>query len=519
METKIFKNIGDFIINTKPTAPSNLEQTIKNNTTTLKWGKASDAQTSQDGLSYNIRVGSSSGSSNIVNPMSSTFNGYRRIPAIGNAGQNINSYTLNLPAGTYYWSVQAIDNTFTGGDWADENSFTVTSTQASDIVVDNLSIDSMRIKWTNESGKNCVVFIAEGNKGMAKPINNITYTANKIVGLGTKIDTTGWFCVYNGSQNEVTITGYKELTLYSLAVIEYIGNEGYENYNLSITKGNPITLISKGIFEEQASIYLIGLQASSADWGDYNNDGFLDILLTGSPDGKSNTSKIYKNNGNGTFTEQIDISLIGICGTAAWGDFNNDGFLDILIVGNHGTFGSINPVSKIYKNNGDGTFIEKTGISLPAVAISSVAWGDYNNDGFLDILFTGVRNMEHYSTIIYKNNGDETFTEQISIQLIGLKSSSAAWGDFNNDGLLDFRLTGITDSDPQYRVFLIYKNNGDGTFIEQDKHYYDSESRCESRKVIYLATNNLFLLVCELCLLVVDSSFYENYFCILFNGL
>ena len=86
------------------------------------------------------------------------------------------------------------------------------------------------------------------------------------------------------------------------------------------------------------------------------------------------------------FTEQTGIALTGVQnGSVAWGDFDNDGYLDILLTG----YGPAGPVSKVYRNNGNNTFSEQTGIILTGVGSSSVAWGDYNNDGKLDILLTG----------------------------------------------------------------------------------------------------------------------------------
>ena len=73
-------------------------------------------------------------------------------------------------------------------------------------------------------------------------------------------------------------------------------------------------------------------------------------------------------------------------GSVAWGDYDNDGDLDILLTGREYT----GRISKIYRNNGDNTFTEQTSISLTGVGSGSVAWGDYDNDGDLDILLTGV---------------------------------------------------------------------------------------------------------------------------------
>jgi len=236
--------------------------------------------------------------------------------------------------------------------------------------------------------------------------------------------------------------------------------------------------------------------------GDYNNDGFLDILLTGRIDDNYSTiSKIYKNNGNGTFTEQTSISLPGSQICAAWGDYNNDGYLDILLNSNfpklfknngNGTFTELTTISlanvsymttvdynndgfldvllnaningtrysKIYKNTGDGTFVEQA-TNLAGISEGCSAWGDYNNDGFLDILITGWTNNYFTASKVYKNNGNGTFSEQTNISLQGSSYGAAAWGDYDNDGNLDILLTG------EFYFSKIYRNNGNGTFTEQ----------------------------------------------------
>ncbi len=126
-------------------------------------------------------------------------------------------------------------------------------------------------------------------------------------------------------------------------------------------------------------------------------------MLTGYT-GSSRVSKIYRNNGNNTFTEQTTIALTGVSsGSVAWGDYDNDGDLDILLTGKKGEDFLGNPlhISKIYRNNGDNTFSQIA--SLSGVQRSSVAWGDYDNDGDLDILLTGYLNnfpIEYTSKIL-----------------------------------------------------------------------------------------------------------------------
>ena len=162
---------------------------------------------------------------------------------------------------------------------------------------------------------------------------------------------------------------------------------------------------------------------------------------------------IYKNNGDNTFTEQTSISFNGISSSSAWGDYDNDGYLDFLLTGY--VFG-IGRVSWVYRNNGNGTFTQQSSISLIGVETSSVSWGDYDNDGDLDILLTGYNSGDAGISRIYRNNGNNSFTRQTSIYLTGIENGSVSWGDYDNDGDLDILLAGSSGSG---YISKIYRNN------------------------------------------------------------
>ncbi|NOR44836.1 MAG: hypothetical protein GQ534_04550, partial [Candidatus Delongbacteria bacterium] len=193
---------------------------------------------------------------------------------------------------------------------------------------------------------------------------------------------------------------------------------------------------------------LPNVHRGSLAWGDYDNDGDLDILLSGEDNSSDIICEIYRND-SGIFTD-IDAGLEAVwLSSVAWGDYDNDGDLDILLSG----FSS-RRVSKIYRND-SGMFTDINAV-LHEMANGSVAWGDYDNDGDLDVLLTGEDNDGEWvrHSKLYSNNAG-VFTE-INAGLTGLSSSSAAWGDYDNDADLDILLTGYTGSES---ISKIYRND------------------------------------------------------------
>ncbi|MBL4655731.1 MAG: CRTAC1 family protein, partial [Bacteroidia bacterium] len=189
-------------------------------------------------------------------------------------------------------------------------------------------------------------------------------------------------------------------------------------------------------------------------WGDYDNDGYLDLFI-------SNlyvTNVLYHNNGNGTFTE-VDTSIIEHAGTyprcGVWGDYDNDGNLDLFVACGGGNASTDN---LLYHNNGDGTFTRiTTGDIVSNGGYSSGAtWGDYNNDGYLDVFVT---NGSTSANFLYENNGDGTFTKITTGDIVTDKATSAVctWIDYDRDGQLDLYVA-------NWDVNYLYNNNGDGTF-------------------------------------------------------
>ncbi|MDB6022438.1 MAG: regulatory domain of in-like proprotein convertase, partial [Pedosphaera sp.] len=200
---------------------------------------------------------------------------------------------------------------------------------------------------------------------------------------------------------------------------------------------------------------LPGLINGAAAWGDFDNDGNLDILLTGEDADYNFLTQVWRNLGNGSFTN-ISAGLPGVVDSAiAWGDFDNDGRLDILLTG-YGIDGQF--ISQVWRNLGNGAF-SNINVALPGVADGAVAWGDFDNDGFPDILLTGYNGSNPIAQV-WRNLGNGQFTN-INVALPGVYHSAVAWGDYNHDGKLDILLSGNSDAGP---ITQVWRNLGNGQF-------------------------------------------------------
>ena len=236
--------------------------------------------------------------------------------------------------------------------------------------------------------------------------------------------------------------------------------------------------------------YFMETLGSGAAFFDYDADGDPDLyFVNGAPlpgyiAQDVPTNCLYRNNGDGTFTDVTEKSGVGDTGYGhgcAVGDYNNDGQLDLYVT-NYGT-------NRLYRNNGDGTFTdvaEVAGVTEPRWS-SSCAFADYDRDGNLDLYVVnyivfdidenpwcglkekGIRaycepdNFPAQSDTLFRNNGDGTFTDvtkSAGIYNTTGKGLGVVWGDYNNDGVPDIYVA--NDSTENF----FYHNNGDGTFEE-----------------------------------------------------
>jgi hypothetical protein len=203
---------------------------------------------------------------------------------------------------------------------------------------------------------------------------------------------------------------------------------------------------------------LPGVAQSSGAWSDFDGDGRLDFLITGTTNGNSSgaISQLWRNTVGG-FTNVPIAGLPGVYfGSMAWGDFNNDGRPDFLITGI--TNGAANDATaQLWQNTGNGF----TNVPIPGlrgVFVSSLAWGDYDNDGRLDFLLEGLA-ANGFLSEVWRNTGNGFVSVPVP-GLAGIGDGSLAWADYDNDGRLDFLITGLASG--VTRVSQVWRNTGGG---------------------------------------------------------
>ena len=211
---------------------------------------------------------------------------------------------------------------------------------------------------------------------------------------------------------------------------------------------------NSGTFNKITSVIIVNDNGSSfgGGWGDYDSDGNLDLFVA-NDGGQKNF--LYRNNGNSTFTKITSGAVVtdgGSSGSVSWGDYDNDDDLDLFVANKlENNF--------LYQNNGNGNFTKITSGDIVNDGGASVggSWADYDNDGDIDLFVTN----EGGDNFLYENNGDGTFT-RISNGVVvndGGASAGSSWGDYDNDGDLDLFVTNIDGSDN-----FLYQNNGPPSF-------------------------------------------------------
>jgi enediyne biosynthesis protein E4 len=328
--------------------------------------------------------------------------------------------------------------------------FAQTFTRITSGPVVNTAGDSRSVNWVDVNNDGLIdLFISNGKNGGQ---NNMLYlnagggaftqvTGDPIV-LDNKPSDGATFadCDNDGDLDAFVVNWYQQPNLFYT-----------NNGNATFTQITGTPVVTSGGFSETAS------------WGDYDNDGLLDLYVTRSG-GTAATNKnlLYHNDGGNTFTKILTGTPVTdsyVSRSVNWTDLDSDGDLDLFVT-NEGT---TNNDENIYRNDGGGTFTKITTgplLNNGAYTMSS-SWGDYDNDGDLDVYLAN----DQADNALFRNDGNFNFIK-ITGDTVGhtnAHSFSSAWSDIDNDADLDLFVTNSYYTATKQINFL-YLNDGNGSF-------------------------------------------------------
>ncbi|GAB3333886.1 hypothetical protein GCM10027299_41740 [Larkinella ripae] len=500
--SRLYRNTGT-PANTPPTVPSGLTsiRSADGTSAVLSWQPATDVQTPQAGLTYNLYVSETPGGQNVLSPSANQTTGMRQVAREGNSRTRFYPLTGLTPGKTYYWSVQAIDGVFTGSTFAAEQ--TISNAAASNQspvfhgpIPNQTAQVGSPFSFTLPAGlftdpENQVLTITCENlpeglsfrdgqtiSGTPKQVGSTTITLKAADPL--KLTAQGSFTltvnqapvIVTGNFINVTAQQFPGLPQLRYSAVSWadFDNDGRLDFIITGSNSEPVTKLYRntgsgfvdatGLIPNLPQVYE-GVVA----WGDYNNDGRQDLFINGMTEESrplTTVARLFRNTPNGFVDESNLVPHLANSflsdGSVAWADVDNDGWLDLIRTG----FGEVgNAASALYRNTGQGFASAGAFSDLPQLGASNVAWGDYDNDGRLDLMITGRETNADLVSKLLHNTGSG-FEDKSSLipGLLQLHDSELAWGDYDNDGWLDLIMTGRLGS--SMFVSKLYRNTGSG---------------------------------------------------------
>ncbi len=321
----------------------------------------------------------------------------------------------------------------------------------------NTTGDSRSVNWIDANNDGLIdCFISNGPQGGQNNnlfINNgggnfTALTNDSLVLDNAPSDGATWADADNDGDLDCFVVNW-----YNVNNLFYLNNG-----NATFTKVSTGNLVTDGGYSETAS------------WGDYDKDGLVDLYVTNSAGVSRNF--LYRNIGFGAFTKITTGSIVTDAFTSRsvnWTDINNDGNLDVFVSNEN------NQNENIYRNDGQGVFTKLTTGPLLNDGKNSMSssWGDYDNDGDMDVF---IANDQTFNTL-FTNDGNFNFTKIIgdTVTTTPSNSFSSAWSDVDNDGDLDLFVTNAFAGAAKMKNYF-YINNGNGSFIRNSTDVIANDS-------------------------------------------
>ena len=445
--------------NSEPDPPDVLESFAISNRAIFNWGNGSDTVDPDQSLQYNLRIGTSSGASDLLSSGTS-FNS----PNIG--PRLIREFT-NIPWGTYYWSVQTVDASGIVSSWSQENELFIPRIVNSTQSLPGYSFGVSR--WSDINDDDLLDIAISGNLFSGTSLTQIFMNQDGL--LEPSAHSGSIKNTYGGhiSFADYTNDGKLDISLSGFHTSDW--NDTYPATFFYKLTDNGYAWDAQAGLQYYAAGYEAGYLGgyNNHDWADYDNDGDLDLAIGGVSYYGQIILGIYNNHGGVLSLDTTQTNLVpGYPMQAKWSDINNDGYVDL--------FTSSGQFILSYLNDGNGIMLQSEDhfIELGIVA-GAVSIADFNSDGYDDFVLAGQRpDNGSLITHIYKNNNGDGFILHQELQ--GASYGGLDWGDYDNDGDLDFIGSGTTIvinslDTLTFPVSNIYQQNSSGNFVADTSLY------------------------------------------------
>jgi hypothetical protein len=444
--------------NQDPVAPSALTAFAVSTRAIFSWGAGSDDIDEPTGLSYNIRIGTSSGGSELMSsavPFNSSNVGHRLIREFN-----------EIPHGTYYWAVQTVDGSGNTSEWSQQDT----------LFIARLVASTQSLPGVYYSSAGWADYTEDGIPDLA--LTGVTFSGSSITNLFENSDgllsqdlSQNIQAVFGGHLSWVDYTndGHLDLTMTGFQISNFFGGfktSFYKWDNGLYVADTGSEIDTDNNFDGIGDNWVNG-GVNGHHWGDYDNDGDLDYVQGGFDNYYVRHLDVFYND-NGIMrldTNQIDLIPINPA-IVQWVDLNRNGRLDLVTIGADETQ-SLR--MRVYMNNSNHILTPSLTweSEIFGVTAGAIAFADYNSDGYDDFALTGLNANDELKTYVVANGINTFITTHI---LQGVYYGKPAWGDYDADGDLDLLVTGHSSTEGQLGsapTTVIYYQDENGFSIDQ----------------------------------------------------
>ena len=456
----VYLNTTEGTNHLSPEAPAALTAFAVSTRAIFTWGAGTDDSTNTASLSYNVRIGTTSGGNELMSS-SVPYNA-------SSVGQRLIREFNEIPHGTYYWAVQTMDGSGNVSDWTLEDTLFIAR-----LVTSTQSLPGVYFATAGWADYNEDDMLDLALTGVTFSGGSITNLFGNEDGLLSQDLTQDIEAVFGGHLSWVDYTndGHLDLSLSGFQIINFYPYRVTKLYKYDNGIYMPDTdseIYTDANYDGIPDYWMIG-GTNNHHWGDYDNDGDLDLIQGGWDNYNIRHLDVFYNDNGILRLDTNQTNLVPISpAIVQWVDLNRDGYLDLVSIGADDTTETLG--MRVYLNND--TYVLSSGLSwdsnIYGVTAGAIAFADYNSDGYDDFALTGKNSDEQLITYVVTNDTiNNTFNISPGHTLEGVYYGRPAWGDYDADGDLDLLVTGQSSTVGQLGsepLTVVYNQQEDGSF-------------------------------------------------------